>query len=266
MVKLQARDSVLSISGSRRRVRPQLHLRGLRPRAEVHGRPVFRPQGLVPRNPAARVTLVALGLGAPAGAALLQRRRAARERFRPLAERFTVAIGQHPLIAPSLAAGAAGLTGGYLFLRRRRAARRVRDAMTPNPRAAEPSTLLIEAAELMKSKDIDVLPVVQDERLVGVLTNRDIVERVVAEGRDPQSVHVGDIVSRELVTADPDQPLDEALRLMAHRHVRRVPVVEGERLVGILSQADVALVSEEQRIGEAARRIPEPSAEPGTSR
>jgi CBS domain-containing protein len=212
------------------------------------------------------MTLVALGLGASAGGTLLQRRRARRGRTRSPAEGIAVAFRQRPLLGPSLGAGAGAgaLAAGYLVLRRRRAARRVRDAMTPNPRAAEPSMLLGEAAQLMKSEDIGALPVVEKGGLVGVLTDRDIVVRVVAEGRDAQSVQVGDITSRELVTADPDQPIDEALRLMARRRVGRLPVVEGERLVGILAQADVALESEEHKVGEAVGQISEPTVQPRT--
>jgi len=211
------------------------------------------------------MTLIGLGLGASVGGTLLQRRRARRRRTRSPAEDIAVAIRERPLLVPSLGAGAGALAAGYLLLRRRRAAaRRVRDAMTANPRAAEPSMLLGEAAQLMKSEHIGALPVVEKGRLVGVLTDRDIVVRVVAEGRDAQSVQVGDIASRELVTAAPDQPLDEALRLMARRRVRRLPVVDGERLVGMLAQADVALESEEHKVGEAVGQISEPTLQPRT--
>jgi CBS domain-containing protein len=235
MLKVKARGPVRSIMGKRGSNRLQFRLRGLR--AEARGRAALRPQRLVPKRPAAQMTVVVLGLGATVGGTLLQRRRTRRRRTCSPAEDIAVAIRHRPLLVPSLGAGASALAAGYLFLRRRRAAaRRVRDAMTPNPRAADPSMLLGEAAQLMKSEHIGALPVVENGRLVGVLTDRDIVVRVVAEGRDAQSVQIGDIASRELVTADPDQPIDEALRLMARRRVRRLPVVEGERLVGILAR------------------------------
>jgi CBS domain-containing protein len=260
MLKVQARGPVRSIVRRRGSDRLRFRLRGLR--AQAGGRAALRPQRFVPGRPAAQMTLIGLGLGASVGGTLLQRRRARRGRTR--SQGIAVAIRERPLLGPSLGAGAGALAAGYLLLRRRRAARRVRDAMTANPRAAELSMLLGEAAQLMKSEDIGALPVVEKGRLVGVLTDRDIVVRVVAEGRDAQSVQVGDIASRELVTAAPDQPLDEALRLMARRRVRRLPVVDGERLVGMLAQADVALESEEHKVGEAVGQISEPNVQPRT--
>ena len=262
MLKVQAPGPVRSIVRRRGSDRLRFRLRGLR--AEAGGGAALRPQRFVPGRPAAQMTLIGLGLGASVGGTLLQRRRARRGRTRSTAEGIAVAIRERPLLGPSLGAGAGALAAGYLLLRRRRAARRVRDAMTANPRAAEPSMLLGEAAQLMKSEDIGALPVVEQGRLVGVLTDRDIVVRVVAEGRDAQSVQVGDIASRELVTAAPDQPLDEALRLMARSRIRRLPVVDGERLVGMLAQADVALESEEHEVGEAVGQISEPNGQPRT--
>jgi CBS domain-containing protein len=111
----------------------------------------------------------------------------------------------------------------------------------------------------MKNVGVGSVPVVEDERVVGVLTDRDVVTRVVAEGRDPQAVRVGEFASHELVSVEPEQTLDEALRLMARHRVRRLPVVEGERLVGVLAQADVAVAGERERVGAAVRQISEPS-------
>lgn len=147
----------------------------------------------------------------------------------------------------------------YVSLRRRTKVRRVRDVMTADPRAVEPSLLVREAARLMKSEDVGSLPLVQDERLVGVVTDRDVVIRVVAEGRDPDTVTVGEIASRDVVSAEPEQSLDEALRLMARRRVRRLPVVEGTRLVGVLAQADVAAGGDAEQVGAAVARISERS-------
>ncbi len=116
-----------------------------------------------------------------------------------------------------------------------------------------------EAARLMTSADVGSLPLVQDERLVGVLTDRDVVIRVIAEGRDPDAVTVGEIASRDVVSAEPEQSLDEALQLMARRRVRRLPVVEGSRLVGVLAQADVASEGDAEQVGAAVARISERS-------
>ena len=132
----------------------------------------------------------------------------------------------------------------------------IRDAMTSNPRGIETSTPVAEAAQIMKSEDVGSVPILEGDRLVGMLTDRDIVVRVVAEGKDPQSTNAGDVASRDLVTIDPQQNLDEALRLMAQHQVRRLPVVEEDgRLVGILAQADVAIEGQDQKTGQLVEEI-----------
>jgi CBS domain-containing protein len=134
----------------------------------------------------------------------------------------------------------------------------IRDAMTSNPRGVDASTTIVDAARLMKSEDVGPLPVVEGGRLVGMVTDRDIVLRVVAEGKDPQSSTVGEIASRDLVTVDPQQDLDEALRLMAQHQVRRLPVVEEDgRLVGILAQADIARQGKDEQTGQVVQEISE---------
>lgn len=132
----------------------------------------------------------------------------------------------------------------------------IRDAMTSNPRGVETSTPIIEAARLMKSEDVGSVPVLEGERLVGMVTDRDIVLRVVAEGKDPQASTVGEVASKDLVTVDPQQDLDEALRLMAQHQVRRLPVVEEDgRLVGILAQADIAAAGQDAKTGQVVEEI-----------
>jgi len=132
----------------------------------------------------------------------------------------------------------------------------IRDVMTSNPTTVEPSTPVLEAAKVMKQQDVGPVPVTDGDRLVGVVTDRDIVLRVVADGKDPQSTTVGEIASSDLVTVDPQQNLDEALRLMAQHQVRRLPVVEEDgKLVGILAQADIALEGADQRTGEVVEQI-----------
>jgi CBS domain-containing protein len=128
--------------------------------------------------------------------------------------------------------------------------------MTTNPRGVETSTQVAEAAKLMKSENVGSLPVTEGDRLVGMVTDRDIVLRVVAEGKDVQSATVGEIASKDLVTVDPQQDLDEALRLMAQHQVRRLPVVEEDgRLVGILAQADIAQQGEDSKTGQMVEKI-----------
>jgi CBS domain-containing protein len=132
----------------------------------------------------------------------------------------------------------------------------VREAMTANPRSVEPSVPVAEAARLMRSEDVGSLPVVEGERLVGIITDRDIVVRVVAEGRDPESTNLSELISRDLVTVRPDEDLDEALKLMARHQVRRLPVVEdGGRLIGIVAQADVAQEADEAKVGRTVEEV-----------
>jgi CBS domain-containing protein len=128
--------------------------------------------------------------------------------------------------------------------------------MTRNPRTIERSTSLADAASLMRDEDTGVVPIVESERLVGVLTDRDIAIRAVAEGRDPQKTNAGEIASTKLVTIDPQQSIDEAMRLMSQHQVRRLPVTEEDgKLVGIVSQADLALHVSDERIGETVSNI-----------
>jgi CBS domain-containing protein len=132
--------------------------------------------------------------------------------------------------------------------------------MTPSITTVSPSQSLADAAEVMKGEDVGSVPVVSEGGLVGILTDRDIVTRVVAERRDPQSVKVDDVASRELVTVEPEQDLDDALELMARHKVRRLPVVEQGQLVGMLAQADVALEAKEKPVGETLQEISKPSS------
>ena len=132
----------------------------------------------------------------------------------------------------------------------------IRDAMTSNPSNVEMSSSVVEAARLMKSEDVGSIPVTEGDRLVGIVTDRDIAIRVVAEGKDVQGVTVGEIASTDLITVDPQQDLDEALRLMAQHQVRRLPVVEEDgRLVGILAQADVAQQGDDTKTGQVVEQI-----------
>jgi CBS domain-containing protein len=118
---------------------------------------------------------------------------------------------------------------------------RIRDLMTVLPRTVKVGDSIVQAAKLMRGEDVGIAPIVDGDRLVGVVTDRDIAIRVVATGRDPNETKVEEIASSTLVTIDPDQDLDEALRLMAEHQVRRLPVVEEDgKLVGIVAHADVS--------------------------
>ena len=135
-------------------------------------------------------------------------------------------------------------------------AKKISELMSPNPCAIDANKPVAYAARMMKDEDVGLAPIVEGDRLVGTLTDRDIVTRVVAEGKDPQSVTVREVASTNLVTVDPKQDLDEALRLMASNQVRRLPVVEeGGRLVGVVAQADVAREAKDKQTGELVEEI-----------
>lgn len=134
----------------------------------------------------------------------------------------------------------------------------INELMSSNPATVESNSTVAEAAQIMKSEDVGLVPVVEGDRLVGTLTDRDISIRVVAEGRDPQSTNVREVASSEVVTIDPQQGLDEALRLMAEHQVRRLPVVEEDgRLVGVVAQADVAQHADASQTGRLVEEISE---------
>ncbi len=118
----------------------------------------------------------------------------------------------------------------------------IRDVMTPNPCAISPTTSVLEAAQIMRGNDIGDVIVLKDDRLFGILTDRDIVVRALAEGADPETTPVGEICSRELTTIEPSASVGEAVRLMRDKAIRRLPVVDNDGFVmGIVSIGDVAV-------------------------
>jgi CBS domain-containing protein len=131
----------------------------------------------------------------------------------------------------------------------------IKEVMTSQVKTCEPDTTVIEAAKVMAKEDVGPVPIVEQGRLTGIVTDRDIVVRVVAEGRDPSSTTVGEIASRDLVTVSPDDDLDAALKHLAQNQVRRIPVVEGDRLVGIVAQADIARLGSDAKTGEVVEEI-----------
>jgi CBS domain-containing protein len=134
--------------------------------------------------------------------------------------------------------------------------KKVHDVMTDNPCTIDAPVAY--AAKMMKDEDVGLAPIVEGDRLIGTVTDRDIVTRVVAEGKDPESTLVREIASTNVVTVDPEQDLDEALRLMAKHQVRRLPVVEEDgRVVGVVAQADVAREGEDSKTGEVVQQISE---------
>jgi CBS domain-containing protein len=134
----------------------------------------------------------------------------------------------------------------------------IKDAMTSNPCSIDADKPVSYAAKMMRDEDVGLAPIVEGDRLIGTLTDRDIATRVVAEGRDPNSTTVREVASQDLVTIEPDARLDDALQLMAKHQIRRLPVVEqGDRLVGVVAQADVAEHAEPSQTGRMVGEISE---------
>jgi CBS domain-containing protein len=132
----------------------------------------------------------------------------------------------------------------------------IREIMTANPCSIDADKTVDYAAKMMREEDVGLAPIVEGDRLIGTLTDRDITIRVVAEGKDPASTQVRDVASKQVVTLDPQQNLDEALHLMAKHQVRRLPVVEEDgRLVGVVAQADVARQGDATATGEVVEEI-----------
>ena len=133
----------------------------------------------------------------------------------------------------------------------------VRDVMTTNPRCVSQNDSIQIAARIMKEEDTGVVPIVDNGRPVGVITDRDIVVRAVADGSQANKP-VREIASGDLVCATPDMSTREATRIMSERQIRRLPVVEGDRLVGIVSLGDIAVKEgKDSRTGDTLENISE---------
>jgi CBS domain-containing protein len=115
----------------------------------------------------------------------------------------------------------------------------VRDRMTSDVVTIQPGTSVRDAAKTMIQKEKGPLPIVKGDRPVAIVTDRDLVAHVLAEGRDPDSTTVDDVASRDLATIEPDKDVDEARQLMSQRELDRILVTQGGRLVGIISEADI---------------------------
>jgi CBS domain-containing protein len=131
-----------------------------------------------------------------------------------------------------------------------------REIMSGSAECASESDTLVDAARKMKDLDVGSLPICgEDDRLKGVITDRDIVVNCVADGRDPSSVKVSEMGDGKPVTIGADDSVDEILRTMTEHAVRRLPVIDGDRLVGIVSQADVAKNLPEDKVGDLVSAI-----------
>ena len=132
---------------------------------------------------------------------------------------------------------------------------KVKDMMHKGVECVAPDTAINAVAKKMRELDVGAIPVASNGTLIGMVTDRDIVLRVVARGQDAQQVLVGSLAEGEVVTIGADDSLDEARRTMEEHQVRRLPVIDGHRLVGIVSQADLARALPEQETGRLVEQI-----------
>ena len=137
---------------------------------------------------------------------------------------------------------------------------KVSDLMTSDPATVGPDDPVAKAATLMREEDCGAIPVVRDGKLIGIVTDRDIATRAVAEGRDAKTLKVSEIMSADPITVSPDTDGDEASRVMAEHQVRRLPVVQDGHLLGILVTAQLARRESSKAVGETIKEISEPAS------
>ena len=142
---------------------------------------------------------------------------------------------------------------------------KVKELMTADPATLGPEATLGEAATLMKQEDCGSIPIVQEGRLVGIVTDRDIVIRAIAAGKDPRSTRVSEVMSADPVTVRSDDDAKDAERVMADRQIRRLPVCDDGKLAGILVIGQLARRErDEESVGETLKEISEPKSGRGS--
>ena len=137
-------------------------------------------------------------------------------------------------------------------------AKKARDIMTDDCTCVGEKDSVLEAAKILKKLDVGAVPICgEDNRLKGMLTDRDIVVKVIAEGKDPSSVTAGElgVGDGKTITIGADDSIDDALKTMSDKQVRRLPVIDGKDLVGIISQADIARNIDEEKVGDLVEAI-----------
>jgi CBS domain-containing protein len=131
-----------------------------------------------------------------------------------------------------------------------------RDLMTKGAECVNSTETLVDAARRMRDLDIGALPICgEDQRLIGMLTDRDIVVKCIAEGKDANAVRAGDLAQGKPVTIGADDSAEETLRTMAKYQVRRLPVIDGHLLVGIVAEADVARALPNDVVGQVVEEV-----------
>jgi CBS domain-containing protein len=134
--------------------------------------------------------------------------------------------------------------------------KKVRDVMTPQAECIGENETLVAAAEKMARLDAGVLPICgEDNRLKGMLTDRDIVVKALAKGKDSASTHAGELAEGTPITIGADDSVEDAQRTMIEHKVRRLPVLEGHDLVGVVSQGDLAVALGDKQAGELVGQI-----------
>ena len=136
-------------------------------------------------------------------------------------------------------------------------AKKARDIMSPDCTCVGENDTVLDAAERLAELDVGAMPICgEDDRLKGMVTDRDIVVKVIAEGKNPASTSVSELATQdEVVTIGADDSIDEALQTMSSHKVRRLPVIDGRELVGIISQADIARNIDEEKVGDLVEAI-----------
>jgi CBS domain-containing protein len=135
-------------------------------------------------------------------------------------------------------------------------AKTARDVMTGGAECIGENETLLDAARKLAELDVGALPICgEDDRLKGMLTDRDIVVKALAKGKDPGSTRAGELAQGKPVTIGADDSVDEALHTMAEHKVRRLPVIDGHKLIGVVSQADLAKNVEDEKVGDLVEAI-----------
>jgi CBS domain-containing protein len=137
---------------------------------------------------------------------------------------------------------------------------KIKDIMTDQIACVKPEATVIEAAQMMQKHDVGVIPVCEGEKVIGILTDRDIVVRNIAHGNNPQVTPVRDVMSSEVTYATPEMNIHEAAGIMAVKQIRRLPVVEEQKLVGMVSLGDLATKGKyDVEVSTTLSEISEPS-------
>lgn len=137
---------------------------------------------------------------------------------------------------------------------------RIKDIMTNQIAYVNPDTTVVETAQLMQKHDVGIIPVCQGTDVIGVVTDRDIVVRNIAHGKDPQATPVRDVMTTNVVAVNPDMNLHQAAEIMSNSQIRRLPVVDNNRLVGMVSLGDFATeAKQDMELAKTLGEISEPS-------